>query len=212
MVTLSPGNNIIIAQAMIIILPSLSQSAWNTRFYFGHQKPCMDDNMKYFSHKHNWHLLVLLEYVLALFIIDHVIWNSEFLFFSSQTCLLSSVVFFFYSIVNDDLWLLNLVLKLVWNSQIPIYDLGLSRLLFTVALYTTLFIKHFPANGQSACCLQLQRPFICFSSFLELTCYCRYCPYNCSWILYCSCWIFCVVCYHWRNAYLQDSRIFCRCS
>ena len=28
------------------ILPS-SQSAWNTRFYFGHQKLCMDNNKKY---------------------------------------------------------------------------------------------------------------------------------------------------------------------
>ena len=28
------------------ILPS-SQSAWNTRFYFGHQKLCMDNNIKY---------------------------------------------------------------------------------------------------------------------------------------------------------------------
>ena len=26
---------------------SLSQSAWNIRFYFGHQKPCMDNNDKY---------------------------------------------------------------------------------------------------------------------------------------------------------------------
>ena len=30
---------------IIIILPSLSQSAWNTRFYFGQQKPCMDNNI-----------------------------------------------------------------------------------------------------------------------------------------------------------------------
>ena len=29
------------------ILPS-SQSAWNTRFYVGHQKLCMDNNMLYF--------------------------------------------------------------------------------------------------------------------------------------------------------------------
>ena len=28
------------------ILPS-SQSAWNTRIYFGHQKLCMDNNHKY---------------------------------------------------------------------------------------------------------------------------------------------------------------------
>ena len=28
------------------ILPS-SQSGWNTRFYFGHQKLCMDNNVKY---------------------------------------------------------------------------------------------------------------------------------------------------------------------
>ena len=28
------------------ILPS-SQSAWNTRFYFGHQKLCMDNNIIY---------------------------------------------------------------------------------------------------------------------------------------------------------------------
>ena len=28
------------------ILPA-SQSAWNTRFYFGHQKLCMDNNKKY---------------------------------------------------------------------------------------------------------------------------------------------------------------------
>ena len=33
------------ARAILIILPSLSQSAWNTRFNFGHQKPCMDNNM-----------------------------------------------------------------------------------------------------------------------------------------------------------------------
>ena len=31
------------------ILPSLSQSAWNTRFYFGHQKSCMDNNNVYCS-------------------------------------------------------------------------------------------------------------------------------------------------------------------
>ena len=31
------------------ILPSLSQSAWNTRFYFGHQKLCMDKNISYFT-------------------------------------------------------------------------------------------------------------------------------------------------------------------
>ena len=30
------------------ILPS-SQSAWNTRFYFGHQKLCMDNNYEYFA-------------------------------------------------------------------------------------------------------------------------------------------------------------------
>ena len=29
------------------ILPS-SLSAWNTQFYFGHQKPCMDNNIDYF--------------------------------------------------------------------------------------------------------------------------------------------------------------------
>ena len=28
------------------MLPS-SQTAWNTRFYFGHQKLCMDNNKKY---------------------------------------------------------------------------------------------------------------------------------------------------------------------
>ena len=39
----SPGNINNIARAILMILPSLSQSAWNTRFYFGHQKPCMDD-------------------------------------------------------------------------------------------------------------------------------------------------------------------------
>ena len=31
---------------IFLILPS-SQSAWNTRFYFGHQKLCMDNNVKY---------------------------------------------------------------------------------------------------------------------------------------------------------------------
>ena len=43
-------------------------------------------------------------------------------------------MFFFSSILNDDLWLLNMVLKLV--SQIPMYDLyvGLSVRLVTVAL------------------------------------------------------------------------------
>ena len=34
------------------ILPS-SQSAWNTRFYFGHQKLCMDNNRIY-SHQDFW--------------------------------------------------------------------------------------------------------------------------------------------------------------
>ena len=32
------------------ILPS-SQSAWNTRFYFGHQKLCMDNNHLYWMKK-----------------------------------------------------------------------------------------------------------------------------------------------------------------
>ena len=35
-----PGN--------IKILPSLSQSVWKTRFNFGHQMPCMDNNTAYF--------------------------------------------------------------------------------------------------------------------------------------------------------------------
>ena len=26
-------------------MPSLSQSAWNIQFYFGHQKPCMDNKL-----------------------------------------------------------------------------------------------------------------------------------------------------------------------
>ena len=31
----------------------MSRSAWNTRFYFGHQKPCMDnDNDKEYLHSH----------------------------------------------------------------------------------------------------------------------------------------------------------------
>ena len=34
------------AQVIILLLPSLSQSAWNTQFYFGHQKkPYMDNNI-----------------------------------------------------------------------------------------------------------------------------------------------------------------------
>ena len=33
-------------RAIIILLPSLSQSAWCTRFYFGHLKPYMDNNKK----------------------------------------------------------------------------------------------------------------------------------------------------------------------
>ena len=37
--------------AILIILPSLSQSAWNTRFYFGHQKPCMDNNQYYYPYR-----------------------------------------------------------------------------------------------------------------------------------------------------------------
>ena len=37
---------------------------------------------------------------------------------------------------------------------------GLSILLVTVALYTTLFVKHFPTNGQSTCCLQLVEQII----------------------------------------------------
>ena len=48
------------AQAILIILPSLSQSAWNTRFYFGHQKPCMDNNTLNFDHFIvTWFILVI---------------------------------------------------------------------------------------------------------------------------------------------------------
>ena len=36
-----------IKPGQLIILLSLSQSTWNTRFYFGHQKPCMDNNHIY---------------------------------------------------------------------------------------------------------------------------------------------------------------------
>ena len=32
------------------ILPA-SQSAWNTRFYFGHQKLCMDNNDNYYPYR-----------------------------------------------------------------------------------------------------------------------------------------------------------------
>ena len=35
------------------ILPYLSQSEWNTRFYFGHQKLCMDDNIIYYHQNNN---------------------------------------------------------------------------------------------------------------------------------------------------------------
>ena len=41
---MKPGQYNTIAHAIMILLPSLSQSAWNARFYFGHQKPCMDNN------------------------------------------------------------------------------------------------------------------------------------------------------------------------
>ena len=44
---IKPGQFYNIARAILIILPSLSQSAWNTRFHFGHQKPCMDNNIAY---------------------------------------------------------------------------------------------------------------------------------------------------------------------
>ena len=37
------------ARAIMILLPSLSQSAWNTQFYFGHQKPSMDNNRRYLT-------------------------------------------------------------------------------------------------------------------------------------------------------------------
>ena len=37
------------------ILP-VSQSAWNTRFYFGHQKLCMDNNRFYWCFIHHQHL------------------------------------------------------------------------------------------------------------------------------------------------------------
>ena len=46
------GNINNIARPILIILPSLSQSACNTRFYFGHQKPCMDNN------KDSWFLVI----------------------------------------------------------------------------------------------------------------------------------------------------------
>ena len=35
------------------ILPS-PQSAWNTRFYFGHQKLCMDNNQYYYEWYGYW--------------------------------------------------------------------------------------------------------------------------------------------------------------
>ena len=44
------------------ILPS-SQSAWNTRFYFGHQKLCMDNNM-YYSFQNNVHTAKQMQYTL----------------------------------------------------------------------------------------------------------------------------------------------------
>ena len=33
----------------IILLPSLSQSAWNTQFYFGHKSPIIVNTINYFN-------------------------------------------------------------------------------------------------------------------------------------------------------------------
>ena len=78
--------------------------------------------IKYCSRKQSRHLLVMFEYNLVFFKTVHFIRKSIFLFFNVQMCLLSSVVCFLSSCVNDDLWLLNLLLKSV--SHRPIYDLG----------------------------------------------------------------------------------------
>ena len=88
--------------------------------------------IKYFSHKQSWHLLVMFEYDLVFFKTVHFIRKSMFLFFNVHMCLLSCVVCFLSSCVNDNLWLLNLLLKSV--SHKPIYDLGVPWAVCTVAL------------------------------------------------------------------------------
>ena len=51
-----PGNTILFLNmrrfTSITLFPSLSQSVWNTRFYYGHLKPYMNNNAVYFQRKH----------------------------------------------------------------------------------------------------------------------------------------------------------------
>ena len=67
--------------------------------------------MKNFSHRHKLHLSLAGLYALALLRILHVIRYSMLFSFSFQMCLLSSVLDFFFSFLNDALWFAYRVLN-----------------------------------------------------------------------------------------------------
>ena len=89
-------------------------------------------NIWYFSSRHKLHWFDGLLFVVAWLIIFQVILNFEFFFFNFQTYLESSVSFWYFSWLNDLLWLLYLSLNVVLVN--PIYaTCSFSK--DTVALY-----------------------------------------------------------------------------
>ena len=109
-------------------------------------------NIWYFSSRHKLHWFDGLLFVVAWLIIFQVILNFEFFFFNLQTYLESSVSFWYFSWLNDLLWLLYLSLNVVLVN--PIYaTCSFSK--DTVALYMMQLERQFPSSGHLVGCLQL---------------------------------------------------------
>ena len=85
----------------------------------------------------------------------HLIENCRFSFFRFQTCLDNSVSCLYFSLRRDFKWFLYLVLKSLAVTPMHVC-LALSSVVVTSALWTTLFVKHFPSVGQFSRCRQLQ--------------------------------------------------------
>ena len=64
--------------------------------------------IKYFSHKHKLHLLLILEYDRACFTFRHLMLYKIFLSFRFQTYLLNSVACLYRSFLNEHTWFLYL--------------------------------------------------------------------------------------------------------
>ena len=104
---------------------------------------------------------------------DHDISKGLFSLFKSQTCLESPVLFSCLLFLNDELWLLYLVLNSVDAN--PMYSAFWSPAL-TIALYIRESVKHLPSSGHDVVPPLQLHPLIwvecwVFRIFLIVTCY-----------------------------------------